>query len=126
MCSEPGVVGIRALQQMEFQFHLSVGTLPNYIPDITASPLYAFSDDPICMIKLPYQEERKEMEGLVYVFPKCVDFVDGMKQHFGGKDHTHNEVLRASKDMTKKRSSSVGITKQIVAQPLFGLNYLVF
>lgn len=56
-------------------------TLSNYIRHIAVSLLLALIDDPTCMIKWPYQEDRKDMEGIIYGFPKFVAFVEGMKHH---------------------------------------------
>lgn len=74
-----GVEGSRGLKQLAVQFGLSSETESNYIRHVGIALLHVLDADPFSQITWPNEEERRGMRNLVYGFPHCIAFVDGMK-----------------------------------------------
>lgn len=75
-----GVEGSGEIEAIIFRFRLSNMTASNNIRKVGMAIMHVMSEVPLRKVEWPDTEERQNICGLIYGFPKCVEFVEIMKQ----------------------------------------------
>lgn len=98
----------RRLTQPGVQLELSNGTESNYIIHVGMDLLNVLWTDPKESMKRPNDEEKVAMRGLVYGFPQCAGFADGIQQHVFQPKEKYKDRKKARKIEKAKEKELFG------------------